>query len=128
MRGEYTRQQAVWHAIESARDAGRGQKLQGRTVRHPHVVIRSSSCNAEHAAHAAEVIRKWFQQHGLVVETVVDDGSKWNFEILVDEVLLHSRNTQWHGFFHDEWCQQSLVWRAISDLLPDARTSAVMGA
>lgn len=128
LRDEPTRQQAVWHAIDSARAAGEGQKLQGRTARRPHVVIRSSSYGSEHAARAVDLIEKWFQLHGLVVETVIDDSSEWNFEILVDGVLLHSRNTLWHGFFHDEWCQQSLLWRAISDLLPDARTSAVMGA
>mmetsp|Transcript_78200 Transcript_78200/g.203834 ORF Transcript_78200/g.203834 Transcript_78200/m.203834 type:complete len:99 (+) Transcript_78200:382-678(+) len=95
---------------------------------HPHVVVRSSSYGAEYAARAAELIESWFQHHGLGVEAVVDDGSEWNFEILVDGVLLHSRSTQRHGFFHDEWCQQSLLWRAISDHLPDVTPSTVMGA
>lgn len=128
LRNERARQQAVWHAIDSARASDKGQKLQGQTACHPRVVIRSSSYAAEHAAGAAELLEKWFKHHGLAVETVIDDSSTWNFEILVNGVLLHSRNTLWHGFFHDEWCQQSLLWRAISDLLPDARTSAVMGA
>lgn len=128
LRDEPRRQQAVWYAIDSARAADKGQRPQGRTARHPRVVVRSSSCGARHAARAAELIESWFQHRGLEVETVIDDSSEWNFEILVDRVLLHSRSTQWHGFFHDEWCQQSLLWRAISDRLPDASTSTVMGA
>jgi hypothetical protein len=64
----------------------------------------------------------------LQVERLIDDSSEWNFEIMVNGVLLHSRNTQGHGFFHDDWCQQSLVWRAIADLLPQARTMALKGA
>lgn len=95
---------------------------------YPSVVVRSSSYCAQHAARAAKLIETWFRCNGLEVGTVIDDSSEWNFEIVVDSVLLHSRSTQWHGFFHDEWGQQSLLWRAISDLLPDARTSAVMGA
>lgn len=127
LRDEPVRQRAVWYAIDSAL-TDRSQKLQGRTTCHPHVVIQSSSSNAEHAASAAELIGKWFQHQRLAVETVIDDSSAWNFEILVNGLLLHSRNTQWHGFLHDEWSQQSLLWRAISDLLPKARTSALMGA
>lgn len=125
LRDEPARRRAVWHAIESARAAGGGRKLRGEG---PRVVVRSSGGNARLAARAAELIGTWFPHHGLKVETVVDDGSEWNFEILVDGVLLHSRSKQWHGFFHDEWGQQSLVWRAISDLLPDAGASAAMGA
>jgi len=70
------------------------------------------------------MIRGWFQTDRLQVEQTIDPSNEWNFEITVNGVLLHSRNTQWHGFFHDDWCQQSLVWRAISDLLPDARVTA----
>jgi hypothetical protein len=64
----------------------------------------------------------------LHVEEVVDDSSEWNFEITVNGVLLHSMRTQWHGVFHDDWNQQCLIWRAISDLLTPARTMAVKGA
>lgn len=128
LRDEPRRQQAVWYAIDSARAAGKDRKPQGRMACHPHVVVRSSSNGAKHAARAAELIETWFQHRRLEVETVIDDGSEWNFEILVDGVLLHSRSTQWHGFLHDEWYQQSLLWRAISDQLPDVRTSTAMGA
>lgn len=131
LRDEPARQQAVWHAISSAQAACDAQKLPEQATQrtaHPRVVIRSSSYGAKHAARVVEMIRTWFHSHRLEVETVVDDSSEWNFEILVNGVLLHSRNTLWHGFFEDEWSQQSLLWRAISDLLPDARTSTLMGA
>lgn len=127
LRDEPRRQQAVWYAIDSAR-AEKGQRLQGRIAHHPHVVVRSSSHCGTHAARAAELIETWFRHHGLEVDTVIDDSSEWNFEVLVDGVLLHSRSTQWHGFFHDEWYQQQLLWRAISDRLVDVSTSTFMGA
>eukprot|EP00929_Paragymnodinium_shiwhaense_P010157 TRINITY_DN114668_c0_g1_i1.p2 TRINITY_DN114668_c0_g1~~TRINITY_DN114668_c0_g1_i1.p2 ORF type:complete len:101 (+),score=15.91 TRINITY_DN114668_c0_g1_i1:417-719(+) len=83
----------------------------------PSVVVRSSDYGAQHLARVLEMIRGWSQDDRLHVEGLVDNSSEWNFEIEVNGVLLHSRNTLGHSFFHDDWCQQSLVWRAVSDLL-----------
>lgn len=63
----------------------------------------------------------------LAVEEVVDDSSEWNFEITVNGILLHSRQSLEHGFFHDDWSQQTLVWRAISDVLQSSVKVAAKG-
>lgn len=74
------------------------------------------------------MIRDWFQNCTLQIEETIDGSSDWNFEILVNGVLLHSMKTQWHGFFDEDWKQQSLVHRAISDLLPASSNMAMVGA
>lgn len=129
MRDEPARQNAVWHAINSALASGKGQPvspkdISGKTT----VVVRSSSSGAKHAASSAQMIRDWFQNCTLQIEETIDDSSDWNFEILVNGVLLHSMKTQWHGFFDEDWKQQSLVHRAISDLLPASSNMAMVGA
>jgi len=129
LRDEPIRQNAVWHAIDSTLASGNGlpsasKESSGKTS----VIIRSSSSCAKHAAHAVQMIGDWFQNCTLHIEDIIDDSSDWNFEILVNGVLLHSMNTQWHGFVHDDWKQQSLIHRAISDLLPASSNMAIAGA
>lgn len=139
LRGETARQNAVWQAIKSALTLGASSELSARkdssgdehmrdVKGYPRVVLRSSNSNAKQTGRAAQMIRGWFQDHSLQVKEVIDDSSEWNFEILVNGVLLHSRSSQWQGFFHDDWSQQSLVWRAISDLVPDEDIMAMQGA
>lgn len=136
LRDEPTRQNAVWHAINST--VASGNSLDPLAWKDgsdkTSVVIRSSSNGVQHAALVVQMIRSWFQSDRLHIEELVDDSSDWNFEIMVNGVLLHSRRTQGHGFFHDdtesyaECCQQYLVRRAISDLLPESRNMAVIAA
>jgi len=105
----------VWHAIESTRVSGNSYTKQ-RSVK-TSVVICSSSNGLKHATCAAQMIRNWFPNDMFSVEELIDDSSEWNFEIMVNGVLLHSMKTQWHGFLHDNEHQQSLVRRAVADLL-----------
>lgn len=72
------------------------------------------------------MIKDWFQH--ISVEQCIDNSCEWNFEICVNGVLLHSRNSLWHGYFCEEKEQQCLVWRAISDLLSKGGALAVKGA
>lgn len=113
LRDESARQNAVWHAINSASANSLGYSMQKRS---PSVSISSSTSNMEHAANAAKTIRHWFQGTSLHVEETLDDNCEWNFEIVVNGILLHSMKCLHHGVFHEDWQQQSLVWRAISDL------------
>lgn len=59
------------------------------------------------------------------VYEVVDDASEWNFEIKVNDVLLHSRARLWHGFLCDERYQQDLIRKSIESILP---RDSMMGA
>lgn len=120
----------MWHAINSAiaSSACKESPEQSKSLGGPRVVVKTSNYAATQAASVAAMIRAWFQTHRVVVEEIVDDGSSWNFDISVNGVLLHSRSTQGHGFFHDDWSQQCLVWRAISDLLCDDRAMVDKGA
>lgn len=124
LRDNRPRENAVWQALNSSLVPCNSQKVvpQGG---HVNVVVCSSRYGAKHSSDAAETIRSWFQNPMLLVSETVDDSSEWNFEIMVNGVLLHSMSTLGHGFFHDDWNQQSLVWRAMSDLLPSDK---LMGA
>lgn len=136
LRDERARQSAVWHAINSIQAPHSFKEFPGDSQQrgksfgegYPSVSVRSSSYHTTHATRVVEMINGWFHDGKPHVAEILDDECQWNFEIEVNGVLLHSRSTQWHGFFHDDWSQQHLVWRAISDLLPDARTMAVKGA
>lgn len=80
------------------------------------VIIRHSS--GTDAKSSKDMITSWFQCPLLVVNTVHDDCSSWNFEITVNGVLVHSRNRLYHRVLHeDDWDQQSLVWKAIKGVL-----------
>jgi len=118
LRDESARQNAVWHAINSALSCKAPESLPSDSVNDsPRIIICSSSDGAQHSRQVVEMMQSWFPNEKLLVNEVIDDSSVWHFEILVNGVLLHSRKTQWQGFFYDDWSQQSLVWRAISDLL-----------
>jgi hypothetical protein len=127
LRDDADRQNAVWYAIDSAAKSDLRISLEpvACSSRSPIVVVVcSSSFGSEYATETVQTIRSWFQSSRLNVKEAIDDSSKWNFEITVNGILLHSRNLLGHGFFHDEWSQQTLVWRAISDLLEGSgRTS-----
>jgi len=92
------------------------------------VAVRSSSYGGKHLDSVVDMIRGWFYQDWLEVEGVIDESSEWNFEITVGGVLLHSRNTLGHSFFYDDWSQQNLVWRAISDISHGSMRMAEKGA
>lgn len=105
-----------------------GEKTDVHTGR-PRLVIRTSSYyGAKLSTSVGEMIRGWFRSDTLLVEEIVDDSGDWNFEITVNGVLLHSRNTQGHGFPHEDLSQQGLLWRAITDLLHTDRAMAGKGA
>lgn len=113
LRDDRTQQNAIWRAIASAHEHAGYSFCQDC----PSIVVCSSRHNADVAVRAQQMIKDWFQTRKVNVEHVFDDSDDWNLEILVNGVLLHSRSTQWHGFFTDERSQQKLVWRAVSDLL-----------
>lgn len=131
LRDEPSRQTAVWHAISSVlhlcdKDGlNEMQTFPQGTVR---VIVRSSSYGLSHMEHAVGLIQLWFKNGQVLVEGVLDNTSEWNFEISVNGVLLHSRSTQGHGFFHDDWSQKCLVWRAVTDLLKSGQLHAWSGA
>lgn len=131
LRGEAARQNAVWHAINSAvcsSDPPLCIATHAQWQKSPvHIVVRSSTWGLQHSARVSALVRSWFQSSMLAVEEVVDDSSEWNFEITVNGILLHSRQSLEHGFFHDDWSQQTLVWRAISDVLQSSVKVAAKG-
>lgn len=140
LKDEPARQNAVWQAISSAAASHHSQESthlkqsshQGRL----RVVVRSSSDGRKHLDAVVEMITGWLScewslkslEDRLEFERVIDDSCEWNFEITVGGVLLHSRNILGHGFFCDDRGQQNLVWRAISDILPDVVVMAAKGA
>jgi hypothetical protein len=132
LRDEQARQNDVWQAISSAAASHDSQDA-ARLKKHVRagclkVLVRSSSYGAKHLDAVVEMIRGWFHKDWLEVKGVIDDGSAWNFEITVGGVLLHSRNILGHGFFYDDWSQQNLIWRAISDISSGVGEMAAKGA
>jgi len=119
LRDNPARQHAVWHAINSV------GRVHGAQRGPPSVLIRSSTYGAKHATRVAEMLGGWFPNDQIQFQIMIDDSSEWNFEILLNGVLLHSRNTQWHGFLEGDWSQQGLLWRSLSDLLIIPRNNTV---
>lgn len=130
LRDEPTRQNAVWHALDSVQNPVKYSlnPLSASSADKVHVVILSSSRNVHAAAQTAATFREYFQDANLQVEERFDDGSDWNFEIFVNGVLLHSMSRQWHRHPLDDPKQHSLLQRAISDLLLASRNMATVGA
>lgn len=115
LRSETARQTGVWQAIESALSFENPS-----TAGHVLVSIRYCSRFAEHSKHVADMITSWFPSAVLHVHAVIDDSSSWNFEISVNGVVLNSMKTQGYGFFHEDWNQQCLAWKAMTGLLSDS--------
>lgn len=112
LRNDKARQTAVWQAVQSA-------LLFENSFGAGYVMVNITHCSyfAKHSKQVADMISGWFPSAGLHVYALVDDSSRWNFEISVNGVVLHSKKTQGHAFFHDDWDQQCLVWKAIKRLL-----------
>lgn len=112
LRNDKARQTAVWQAVQSA------LLLENAFDSGP-VTVRIAHCSyySKHSKHVSDMIRSWFPRAGLHVYAMVDDSSRWNFEVSVNGVVLHSMLSQGHGFFHDDWDQQCLIWKAIKGLL-----------
>lgn len=108
------RQTGVWQAVQSALSA---ESL----VNAGQVIVSIQHCSqfSKHSNHAADMIRSWFPRDVVCVQEVLDDSSSWNFEISVNAVVLHSMGKQGHDLFHDNWDQQSFVWKAVKGLLLD---------
>lgn len=82
------------------------------------VSIRHSAYATKHAKYTAVMLSSWFPDTPLLrVSDVYDDSSDWNFEISINGVIVHSRDVQWHGFLHDDWNQQRLIWNAINGVV-----------
>jgi predicted Rdx family selenoprotein len=108
LRDDKDRQTAVWQAVQSA--------LSSRHACHDGCVdihVRHSTYSAKYSEYAAELISSWFPDSVLHINDETDNSSDWNFEISINGVVLHSRATQGHGFFYDEWNQQCLIWKAV---------------
>ena len=50
---------------------------------------------------------------GVDVQGNMDPGTTGNFEITVNDKLVHSKKNQGHGFLHDNPAQQQVVVKAI---------------
>ena len=48
-----------------------------------------------------------------------DPKSTGNFEITVNGILVHSKQTKGHGFFHDNHDQHGVVFNAIDDAIKE---------
>ena len=51
------------------------------------------------------------------MDSIKDSGTTGNFEVTVNDVLVHSKRTQGHGFLHDNEEQQAIVKAAIAEAL-----------
>lgn len=64
---------------------------------------------------AEDLIKAWFP--GVSIQSRQDVGKTGNFEITVNEKLVHSKKTAGHGFLHENIDQQAAVKAAIEKVL-----------
>lgn len=135
LRDSCERKNAVWYAIKSLRpEVGStcssnvcttdDSKTHCQAVPHgglereqARVVVRHSQWYGHQAELSVQLLKEWFPTHSVDVRQREGTESDEPFSIAVNGVLLHSRQLMGHGFFHNEWEQQDLVWKAVKGFL-----------